>query len=114
MVIGSGYTIYRDGRAKFNAVKPEKNSLRFWGNKNIGDRVVDAVAIGRQSFADPFLPVKMQENRDTEIHWCTLCDHCVEFLIRQYPVGCATFDKHFTQQYVEMLKTEGKLKEKHT
>ncbi len=114
VVIGSGYTIYRDGRAKFNAVKPEKNSLRFWGNKNIGDHVVDAVAIGRQSFADPFLPLKMQENRDKEIHWCTLCDHCVEFLIRQYPVGCATFDKHFTQQYVEMLKTQGMLKEKHT
>ncbi len=113
-VIGSGYTIYRDGKAKFNAVKPENNSLRFWGNKNIGDHVVDAVAIGRQSFADPFLPVKMMENRDAEIKWCTLCDHCVEFLIRQYAVGCATFDKRFTQQYVDMLQKEGKLKQKHT
>ncbi len=113
-VIGSGYSIYRDGIKAFQAVKPEKNSLRFWGNKNITDGVVDAIAIGRQSFADPYLPVKMMENKDDTIHWCTLCDHCVEFLIRQHCVGCAIHDKHFVEQYVEMIKKEGKLKEKHT
>ena len=114
VVIGSGYTIYRDGKTKFNAVKPEKNTLRFWGNKNIADGVVDAVAIGRQSFADPFLPVKMMESKDNEIHWCTLCDHCVELLIRQNKVGCAKYDKNFTEKYVNMIKTEGKIKQKHT
>lgn len=44
-VIGSGYSIYRDGIKAFQAVKSEKNTLRFWGNKNIADGVVDAVAI---------------------------------------------------------------------
>jgi 2,4-dienoyl-CoA reductase-like NADH-dependent reductase (Old Yellow Enzyme family) len=114
VVIGSGYTIYRDGKQKFNAVKPEKNSLRFWGNKNINDGIVDAIAIGRQSYADPFLPEKMMNNRDGDIKWCTLCDHCVESLIQQYPVGCATFDRHFTEQYKQMLEAKGKIKEKHT
>jgi len=114
VVIGSGYTIYRDGKAKFKAVKPENNSMRFWGNKNIEDKVVDAIAVGRQSYADPHLPIKMMENKDETIKWCTLCDHCVEMLIRQNAVGCATFDKHFVGKYVEMRKKEGSLKDKHT
>lgn len=114
-VIGSGYTIYRDGHQKnFKVVKPEKNSIRFWGNKNISEGVTDAIAIGRQSYADPFMTEKMMQNRDGEIKWCTLCDHCVEFLIQQYPVGCATFDPHFVKQYQQMLQEKGKIKEKHT
>ena len=113
-VIGSGYTIYRDGKAKFKAVAPEKNSLRYWGNKNIEDKVVDAIAIGRQSYADPYTAKKMMANEDSSIKWCTLCDHCVEMLIRQNPVGCCTFDKHFVDKYVEMRKKEGELKDKHT
>lgn len=114
-VIGSAYSIYRDGKQPFCAVKPEKNSLRFWGNKNIEDGIVDAIAIGRQAFADPYLPVKMMEGRENEIHWCTLCDHCVEFLIRQhYHVGCATYNPRYTKDYVAMLRKDGKLKAKHT
>ena len=113
-VIGSGYTIFRNGKAKFQAVKPEKNSIRFWGNKNISEKVVDAIAIGRQSYADPFMAKKMIDNEDASIKWCTLCDHCVEMLIRQKPVGCATFDKHFTEEYVKMRKEMGALNEKHT
>lgn len=113
-VIGSGYTIFRDGKAKFQAVKPEKNSIRFWGNKNISEGVVDAIALGRQSYADPYTAKKMMTNEDASIKWCTLCDHCVEMLIRQTPVGCATFDKHFTNEYVKMRKEMGALKEKHT
>ena len=112
-IIGSAYSIYRDGKQPFCAVKPEKNNLRFWGNKNIKEGIVDAVAIGRQAFADPYLPKKMMEGNEKDIHWCTLCDHCVEFLIRQHHVGCATYDPHFTEEYVKMVKEEGKLKAKH-
>ena len=76
---------------------------------------MDAVAIGRQAFADPYLPVKMMEGREDEINWCTLCDNCVELLIRQhYNVGCVTYDKHYTEIYKNMIKTEGKIKYKHT
>lgn len=114
VVLGSGYSIYRDGRKEYLAVKPEKNTLRFWGNKNIGDGIVDAIAIGRQSYADPYLPVKMMEGKDDSIKWCTLCDLCVESLITQYPVGCVTHDKDFAKAYQEMLRKEGKIKEKHT
>lgn len=114
VVIGSGYSIYRDGRKEFHAVRPESNTLCFWGNKNIKDGVVDAISIGRQSLADPFLPQKLMENKENDVKWCTLCDHCVELLIRQKNVGCATFDKRYGQIYVDMIQAEGKIKEKHT
>ncbi|WP_312502609.1 oxidoreductase [Lacrimispora sp.] len=113
-VIGSGYSIYRDGKKGFHAVKKEKNTLRFWGEKNINEGVVDAIAIGRQSYADPYLPTKMEKNDDASIKWCTLCDHCVEMLIQQTKVGCATFDKKYTQEYLNMIHTKGSIKEKHT
>jgi len=113
-VLGSGYSIYRNGRKEFKAVDPAKNTLRFWGNKNIADGVTDAIAIGRQSYSDPFLPEKMMANRDSEIKWCTLCDNCVEMLIRQKAVGCCTYDKHFAGELVKMREELGKLQEKHT
>ena len=34
-VIGSAYSIYRDGKQPFCAVKPETNTFKLWGNKNI-------------------------------------------------------------------------------
>lgn len=114
-VIGSGCSIYRDGRKEFYAVKPEKNSFKFWANKNIEDGICDAYAIGRQAFADPYLPVKLKEGRENEIRWCTLCDHCVELLIRQdWNVGCCTYNKRYAKLYKESNEKLGLIKAKHT
>jgi 2,4-dienoyl-CoA reductase-like NADH-dependent reductase (Old Yellow Enzyme family) len=115
VVIGSDYTIYRNGKGtKFQAVAPEKNSIRFWGNKNIQDGVVDMVCLGRQSFADPAVPRKLLEGKENEINWCTACDNCIEFLIRQEHVGCATFNPPYLKRMQEIRKEKGDLKEKHT
>lgn len=114
VVVGSDYTIYRDGKQPFQAVKPENNTLKFWGNKNIADGVVDMVSLGRQSFADPYLPKKFVEGKENEVKWCTACDNCIEFLIRQEHVGCAVYNKPFSQRMVEIRKEKGNLKEKHT
>ena len=114
VVIGSDYTIYRDGKQAFQAVKPENNTLRYWGNKNITDGVVDIVALGRQAFADPAVPKKMMEGNEKDIKWCTACDNCIEFLIRQEAVGCATYNKPYVQRMLEIRKEKGNLKEKHT
>jgi 2,4-dienoyl-CoA reductase-like NADH-dependent reductase (Old Yellow Enzyme family) len=114
VVVGSDYTIYRDGKQPFQAVKPENNTLKFWGNKNIKEGIVDMIALGRQSFADPYLPQKMIEGRDADIKWCTACDNCIEFLIRQEPVGCAVYNKPYSKRMVEIRKEKGNLKEKHT
>jgi len=116
VVIGSAYSPFRDGRNSFRGVAPERASLRYWGEKNIKEGVCDMVAIGRQSLADPGLPRKMQNGEDKQVHWCTICDNCIEFLIRQKPVGCATYDRGYAKSLVEIRKAEGKLAaaEKHT
>jgi len=113
-VIGSAYSIYSDGRVKFHAVKPEESTFQHWATKNIRDGIVDMVAIGRQSLADSALPVKLESGRADDINWCTVCDNCLEFLIRQMPVACATYNRDYAQALVEIRKKEGKLAEKRT
>lgn len=115
VVIGSGYSVFRDGKNSFQAVKkPEQSSLTYWAEKNIREGVVDMVAIGRQSIADPELPAKLQEGRENEINWCTCCDHCMEIMIRQHPVGCCTYDREYIEDFQQVRKELGMLKEFHT
>jgi 2,4-dienoyl-CoA reductase-like NADH-dependent reductase (Old Yellow Enzyme family) len=113
-VIGSAYSIYADGRQNYHAVKPEESTFVHWAAKNIEDGFVDIVAIGRQSLADSELPIKLQEGREDEIRWCNVCDNCVELLIRQMPVACATYEKEYARALSDVRKREGKLKEKRT
>jgi 2,4-dienoyl-CoA reductase-like NADH-dependent reductase (Old Yellow Enzyme family) len=115
-VIGSNYSIYRDGKNAFRGVKREEASFLHWANKNIREGVCDMVAIGRQSLADPLLAAKLEQGREAEIDWCTACDNCIEFLIRQKPVGCSTYEREYTQELKEIRKAQGKLaeSEKHT
>jgi 2,4-dienoyl-CoA reductase-like NADH-dependent reductase (Old Yellow Enzyme family) len=116
VVIGSAYSVFRNGKNNFLAVNREENTLEYWGNKNIADGVVDMIAIGRQSLADPYLPIKLETGKKDEINWCTCCDSCVELLIRQKPVGCAVYDPKYTKILQDIRKEEGRLKssDKHT
>ncbi len=115
VIIGSNYSVFRDGRLNgTHAAAPEKNSLMFFGNKFIKEGKVDMVALGRQSFADPFLPKKMEDGKYEDIKWCTLCDHCLELLIRQKPIGCCTYNKKYTKVLQQARKEYGDLKEKRT
>jgi tRNA-dihydrouridine synthase len=117
-VIGSDYTIYGSGKSagakKFQGVYPEENSLKFWGNKNIREGIVDMVCLGRQSFADPAVAKKFREGKEDDIKWCTACDNCIEFLIRQENVGCAVYNPPYVQRMKEIRAEKGLLKEKHT
>lgn len=114
VVIGSNYSVFRDGNNGILAVEKENNSLFHYGAKFISEGKVDMVAVGRQSFADPMLPKKLEEGREKEIKWCTLCDNCLELLIRQKPIGCCTYNKRYTNVLVETRKECGRLKAKHT
>jgi 2,4-dienoyl-CoA reductase-like NADH-dependent reductase (Old Yellow Enzyme family) len=114
VVIGSAYSIFRDGKNNLQAVKPEENTLLYWGDKNIREGVCDMVALGRQSFADPFVPQKLMEGREDEIDWCTACDNCIELLIRQQNVGCTTYNKPYREALRIIRQEEGKLKAKRT
>ena len=116
VVIGSNNSVYRNGKNTFRGVKQEEASLVYWGNKNIRDGVCDMVAIGRQSLADPLLPSKLEQGKENEVKWCTVCDNCIEFLIRQKPVGCSTYEREYTLELKEMRREQGALaeSEKHT
>lgn len=113
-VIGSGYSVLNRGKNKLQARKEEENSLLYWGNRNVSEGVCDMIAIGRQSLSDSQIPVKLKEGRENEIKWCTACDNCIEFLIRQENVGCATFDREYTKALKDIRIAEGSLKAKHT
>lgn len=113
-VIGSAYSVLRNGKNNLQAVKEEEASLLYWADKNIRDGVTDMIAVGRQSFADPYLPRKIQEDKPGDVDWCTACDNCIELLIRQMNVGCTVYEKEYTQALKKQREEEGKLKAKRT
>lgn len=116
VLIGSAYSLFRDGRNSFRGVRQAESSLEYWGRKNIDEGICDMIALGRQSLADPLLPAKLETGRAGEIKWCTGCDNCIEFLIRQRPVGCATHSKDYAMALLAIRKEAGRLEDagKHT
>ncbi len=114
VVIGSAYSVLNKGNNELQGLAPEEKTFYHWANKNIREGVTDMVALGRQSLADAHLPQKFIEGREDEIEWCTACDNCIEFLIRQKNVGCATHMKEYTDALRAIRKEEGALRAKRT
>ena len=114
VVIGSNYSTFGRGKNKLHAVTEEDSSLLNYGAANISKGYVDMIGLGRQSFADPLLPLKLREGRESEIKYCTGCDNCLELLIQQSPIGCCTYNKLYTDVLVKTRKEKGKLKVDHT
>ncbi len=114
VVIGSAYSVLNNGNNQLQARKKEENTLLYWAGRNIRDRVTDMIALGRQSLADGQIPLKLMENREKNIKWCTACDNCIELLIRQLNVGCATFDREYVEALKQIREEEGHLKAKRT
>ncbi len=113
-IIGSNYSVFRNGKNGCLATEQDRNSMFFYGSKFIEEGKVDMLALGRQSFADPYLPLKLREGREKEIKWCTICDNCLELLIRQKEIGCCTYNKHYTEVLVKTRKEFGPLRTMHT
>jgi 2,4-dienoyl-CoA reductase-like NADH-dependent reductase (Old Yellow Enzyme family) len=114
VVIGSNYSVFGKGKSKLQAVSSEDSALLAYGAQNIEKGFVDMIAVGRQSLADPLLPLKLREGRENEINYCTTCDNCLELLIQQSPIGCATYNKFYTQVLVKTRKEKGRLAVSHT
>jgi 2,4-dienoyl-CoA reductase-like NADH-dependent reductase (Old Yellow Enzyme family) len=114
VLIGSNFSIFRDGKNNLCGVSPKDSSLFSYGAQCIDRGVVDMVGLGRQSFADPLLPLKLKEGREKEIKYCTVCDNCLELLIRQAPVGCVSYNKKYTDILIKERKENGPLKVSHT
>lgn len=114
VVIGSDFTVFRNGKNGLNAVTQEQSSMFNYGNWCIENGVVDMLGLGRQSYADPFLPRKLREGKEDEIKYCTVCDNCLELLIQQSKVGCCTYNKFYTDELIRTRKEKGRLKVSHT
>jgi len=114
VVIGSNYSIFGKGRNKLLAVDPEDSALLPYAAQNIESGFVDMIGLGRQSLADPLLPLKVQEGREDEINFCTACDNCLELLIQQSPIGCTVYNKYYTQILRETREKKGRFQVDHT
>lgn len=93
-VIGSAYSLLRDGSNKLQESDPQKKSLKYWAEKNVREGRVDMVGVGRQSFADPHFAGKFLSSSD-EINFCTLCNGCFTLLYHQKESGCAVYDEYY-------------------
>ena len=109
VVIGSGFSPFRGKKNTLLCIEPEKSQLLAMGARVIEDGCMDMIGLGRQSFADPFTPVKLAEGREDEIKYCIQCMNCEELMIRQQPVGCVLFNKIYTEKFRETRAKFGKM-----
>jgi 2,4-dienoyl-CoA reductase-like NADH-dependent reductase (Old Yellow Enzyme family) len=114
VMIGSNFSMFREGNNKLCAVSPEDSSLLKYGAQCVEKGIVDMVGLGRQSLADPLLPRKLKEGKEEDINYCVLCDNCLELLIQQSKVGCSTYNRYYTQELKRTRAEKGKLVVKHT
>ena len=107
VVIGCGYSVYRDGNNSLPILDKEKGSIFYWGEKNIKEGIIDIIGLGKQAYADSLLPKKFAEGRIDEINWCITCGKCIQFVRNhpyQKPSGCVVYEKEYARFYEEMQK----------
>lgn len=114
VVIGSHFSSFRGRKNKLLAIDPEKSSMFAMGARCIEDGLMDMIGLGRQSFADPFTPLKLEQGREAEVNYCNQCMDCEELMLRQVPVGCVLYNKPYTRRFQEVRKKFGKIAELHT
>ena len=115
VIIGSHFAPFRDGKTtRLGGMNPADTALFPYAAKCINDGVMDMVGLGRQSLADPLTPKKLIEGKEDEIKHCSSCLNCLELMIRQEHIGCATFNKRYTKIFVQMRKRLGKVQGMHT
>ena len=83
-VVGAGYSLLADG-------KTGRGSWEYWAEKNLRDGNVDFAGLGRQGFADPFLPMKLNAGKSDDVNYCTACMGCGGLLMKQKPVKCVVY-----------------------
>ena len=114
VVIGSHFSSFRGMENKLLAIPPERSNMFAMGASCIEEGMMDMIALGRQSFADPLTPLKLREGRESEVKYCNQCMNCEELMLRQKPVGCVLFNKYYGQLFKEVRKEFGKLEELHS
>ena len=104
VVIGSHLSSFRGKENELLAIAPEHSSMFAMGAKCIEEGIMDMIALGRQSFADPHTPLKLREGREDEITYCIQCMKCTELLLSQNPAGCVVNGKDFQERYKQLHK----------
>lgn len=103
VIMGSGFSVFRNGKNNgMMAIDPKDGNMLALGAQCIEDGMMDMIGLGRQSFADPHVPRKLREGKEDEIKYCTICDHCLDLLFEEQPIGCCTYDKKYAQVYLKM------------
>ncbi len=115
VVIGSHFSVFKNGKNNgIGGVPDEAKTLFGYGAQCIDEGILDMVGLGRQSFADPYTPLKLMEGREDEIKYCTLCLNCLELMIQQKELGCTTYNKFYTEKLLETRRELGKVTKMHT
>ena len=97
VIIGAGMSVLGDGtHNQLRGVQPERTSLLHVAEDALQNGVMDMVGLGRQALADPYLPCKVQSEQASDVQWCLTCNLCSELEMRGKPIGCAVYNKYFT------------------
>ncbi|MBI4596515.1 MAG: 2,4-dienoyl-CoA reductase [Candidatus Tectomicrobia bacterium] len=105
-VIGSAYSLLREGNNKLPETDSSKKSFRYLAEKNIEEGKTDMVGIGRQSFADSMFAKKIIAGA-ADINYCTLCSNCMKLLQNQKESGCVVYDEYYRDLLKDVLKNNG-------
>ncbi len=101
VVIGAGLSALGKGKeSTLGGMSPENEGLKAFAEKCITTGGLDMIGLGRQAFADPYLPLKMQLGIDDQIKWCKTCNMCSELELNMKHIGCVVYDG----KYRELLK----------
>ena len=96
-VIGSAYSVVTSVKGKGGV---------SWAEENLSKGYVDFIGFGRQSFADPLFPKKLQEEGTaaggTTVHWCTTCSGCSRLMAAGWNDGCVIYDPYYRELFKEL------------
>ena len=81
-VIGSAYSTFKE------------DSLNVMEDMLAND-YVDACGFGRQIFADPLTPAKIQKQE--KVNWCILCSGCTRLMVAQVNDGCIIYNNYYKE-----------------
>ena len=107
VVIGAGLSVLgKGGESRLGGMPPENEGLKAFSEKCISTGGLDMIGLGRQAFADPYLPLKMQLGADDQIKWCRTCNMCSELELNMKHIGCVVYDGKY-KELLDKTRAQG-------
>ncbi len=93
VVIGAGLSVLGSGAERsLGGMSPEDEGFKAFAEKCLNTGGFDMAGIGRQAFADPYMPLKMQLGVEDQIRWCKTCNLCLDLKPEMKHTGCAIYN----------------------